>query len=81
MVVGVSEYGFGMIGFSAEPRAIVQPDTVAGGPPVPLQRTAVDLRPREATTTIRRNITVLATVDSTKEKSGHLDDFRIEKIL
>ena len=74
----VREYGgFGLLG---QTRAIVQPNMLDSTSPVPLEKT-FDWKPREITRTIRRSVTVLATLDSEKEKMDNLDDFRIEKIL
>lgn len=77
----VSEYRLGILGFSGQTRAIVQPDTLDSSSPVPLQRAGLDLSPRDITKTIKRDVTVLATLDAEKEKMGILDDFRIEKIV
>jgi hypothetical protein len=49
--------------------------------PVPLDKTIDWKPPQEITTTIRRSVTVFATLDAEKEKKGILDDFRIEKII
>ena len=74
----VREYGgFGLLG---QTRAIVQPNMLDSTSPVPLEKTFY-WKPREITRTIRRSVTVLATLDSEKEKMDNLDDFRIEKIL
>jgi len=79
----VSEYGLGLntFGLSGQTRAIVQPDMLDSSSPVPLERAGLDLRPREITKTIKRDVTVLATLDAEKEKMGILDDFRIEKTV
>lgn len=80
--VVVREHGFdygALCAASAETRAVVQPDALDGKSPVPLKTTA-ELMARQATRTIRRNVTVLATLDAEKEKAGVLDGFRIEGI-
>lgn len=75
----VSEYGFGL-GLLGQTRAIVQPDMIDSTSPVTLEKT-FDWKPREITQTIRRSLTVFATLDAEKEKEDVLDDFRIEKIV
>lgn len=79
MNIVVSEYGFGL-GVFGRTRAIVQPDMVDIRSPVPLEKT-FDWNPREITKTIRRSVTVYATLDAEKEKADVLEDFRIERIL
>ena len=77
IVVSEYERGFGLFG---QTRAIVQPDMVDNSSPVILEKT-INLKPREITKTIRRSLTVLATLDAEKEKRGILEDFRIEKVI
>jgi len=77
--VVVSEYGMGL-GVFGKTRAIVQPDALDSNSPVPLERVGFDWKGKESTRTIRRDLTVLATLDAEKEKNGLLDDFRIERI-
>jgi hypothetical protein len=77
--VVVSEYGMGL-GVFGQTRAVVQPDMLDQKSPVVLERT-FDLKPREFSRTIKRKLSILATLDAEKEKSGILDGFRIEKIL
>lgn len=60
-------------------RAIVQPDTVDSTTPVELK--PIDWKSREFSKTIKRNLTVIASLDAVKEKDGILEDFRIEKII
>jgi hypothetical protein len=76
----VSEHGLGFA-LLGQTRAIIQPDMVHDNSPVHLERKAIDWRPREITKTIRIRLTVLASLDAEKEKSGILGDFRIEKIV
>jgi hypothetical protein len=72
----VSEYGFG---FLSQTRAIVQPDMIDDSSPIKLDKT-FNWKPQEFTKTIKRSITVYATLDAEKEKNNIFDDFRIEKI-
>jgi hypothetical protein len=76
----VRDYGPGL-GLFGQTRAIVQPDMLDGSSPVALERAGSDWMPRETTKTIKRDLTVLATLDAEKEGKGILDDFRIEKIV
>ena len=78
--VVVNEYGLGL-GVFGKTRAVVQPDTLDSSSPVPLERTGFDWKSKESTRTIRRDLTVLATLDEEKEKKGILDDFKIERII
>ena len=75
--VVVRQYGFGHL---MQTRAVVQPDMIDGDSPVTLERTA-SVQPQENTKTIKRTITVYATLDSEKEKQKILDGFRIERIV
>ena len=75
----VSEYGFGL-GVFGQTRAILQPNMVDSTSPVTLEKT-FDWKPREINKTIKRSLTVFATLDAEKEKLDVLDDFRIEKIV
>ncbi|MFZ0931513.1 MAG: PIN domain-containing protein [Syntrophobacteraceae bacterium] len=75
----VREYGFGL-GVFGKTRAIVQPDTLDSSSPVSLEATCFDWKGRETTRTIKRNLTVLATLDAEKEKAGVLEDLRLEGI-
>jgi hypothetical protein len=74
------EYGFGL-GLFGKTRAIVQPDILDSSLPVSLETTDFDWKGRETTKTIRRNVTILATLDAEKEKRGILEDLRIERIV
>lgn len=76
--VVVRDYGFKFPGLS-RPRATVQPDTLDGSSPVPLETRPV-MPPRVYNTTIRRNVTLLASIDTEKKEEGQLDDFRIETL-
>lgn len=73
----VSQYGFE---FFVEPRAIVQPDMIDKNSPVTLEK-STNWHPLEITKTIKRSVTVHATLDAEKEKQNIFDDFRIEKII
>ena len=75
----VNEYDFGLGGFG-QARAILQPNLVDSTSPVTLDRTFA-WKPRETNKTIKRSLTVLATLDAEKEKDDVFDDFRIEKIV
>jgi len=77
--VVVSEYGMGL-GMFGQTRAVVQPDMLDQKSPVVMERT-FDWKPREFSRTIKRRLSILATLDAKKEKSGILEGFRIEKIL
>jgi len=72
----VSQYGFGLL---MQPRAVVQPDMIDKNSPVPLEK-GTKYEPQEFTKTIKRSITVHASLDAEKENQGILDDFKIEKI-
>jgi len=76
MDVVVSQSG---LGFLTQTRAIVQPDMIDRKSPVALERT-FNWNPHEVTMTIKRSVTVLATLDGEKVKSDIFDDFRIERI-
>jgi hypothetical protein len=76
----VREYGFGL-GVFGKTRALVVPDILDSASPVSLKTTAYDWKGRETTRTIKRNLTVLATLDAEKKKRGILEDFRIEGIV
>ncbi|MDO9350958.1 MAG: hypothetical protein Q7U55_06945, partial [Deltaproteobacteria bacterium] len=73
----VNQYGFG---FLVQPRAIVQPDMIDKNSPVTLEKSA-NWQPQEITNTIKRSVTVHATLDAEKEKQNIFDNFRIEKIV
>ena len=73
----VRQYGFGLL---IQPRAVVQPDMINKDSPVPLEK-GTKYEPQEITKTIKRSITVRATIDAEKEKQGVFEDFRIEKII
>jgi hypothetical protein len=75
----VSEYGFGL-GVFGQTRAIVQPNMLDITSPVALEKT-YDWKPRQVNRTIKRSLTVFATLDAKKEKQDALDDFRVEKIV
>jgi hypothetical protein len=77
--VVINEYDFGL-GLFGQTRAIVQPSMVDSTSPVILERT-LDWKPREINETIKRSLTVLATLDAEKKKLDILDDFRIEKVV
>jgi hypothetical protein len=78
--VVVAEYSFGL-GVLGQTRAIVQPELVDSTSPVTLEKKPYDWKPREITRTIRRTLTVFATLDALKEKADLFDDLRIEKIV
>jgi hypothetical protein len=73
----VNQYGFG---FLVQPRAIVQPDMIDKNSPLSLEE-STNWQPQEITKTIKRSVTVHATLDAEKEKQNIFDDFRIEKIV
>jgi len=72
----VSEYGFGHL---MQTRAVVQPEMVDKSSPVNLER-RTNLEAQEITKTIKRSITVHATLDAEKVQKDDFYDFRIEKI-
>ena len=72
----VRQYGFGLL---IQPRAVVQPDMINKDSPVPLEK-GTKYEPQEITKTIKRSITVHASIDAIKEKEGIFDDFKIEKL-
>ena len=75
----VSQYGFGF-DLWGQTRAIVQPDMLDRNAPVTLEK-SVNWKPQKITKTIKRSVTVLATLDAEKEKRDVFGDFRIEKII
>jgi hypothetical protein len=72
--LSVSQYNFAAL---MQTRAIVQPNLTDKNLPVTLEERA-SYPPQRITRTIRRSITVLATIDAEKAKQDVLDDFRIE---
>ncbi len=72
-----SQYGFESL---MQTRAVVQPEKVDISSPVNLER-FTNVQPKEITKTIKRSITVYATLDAEKEKKDVYADFRIEKIV
>jgi hypothetical protein len=77
MDVVISQYG---LGFLTQTRATVQPDMIDRNSPVALEST-INWKPQEVTKTIKRGVTVLATLDREKVESHIFDDFRIEKVI
>lgn len=75
----VSEYDSGL-GVFGQTRAIVQPNMLDNASPATLEKT-YNWIPRRINKTIKRRVTVLATLDAEKEKLGVLEDFKIEKIV
>ena len=57
----------------------VQPDIVNEKSPVIFEDT-VDYNPKEITKTIKRSVSVFATLDAEKEENNILDDLKIVKI-
>jgi len=78
IVVQEPSFGLGLIGSQA--RAVVQPDSL-GASPVTLEKRSYDWKSREVVKTIRRSLTVFATLDAQKEKGDVFDDLRIEKVF
>ena len=72
----VKQYGFGLY---SPKRATVQPDIVNEKSPVIFEDT-VDYNPKEITKTIKRSVSVFATLDAEKEENNILDDLKIVKI-
>ncbi|MFH0887761.1 MAG: PIN domain-containing protein [Planctomycetota bacterium] len=70
-----SEYLHNLI----KPKAIVQPNMIDKNSPVTLGST--NWQPREIINTIKRSVTVYATLDAMKEKQNIFNDFKIEKII
>lgn len=78
----VNEPGFGLLGLlGPQARAIVQPDMLDSTSPVTLEKKTYNWKPREIVKTIRRALTVFATLDAQKEKHAVFDDLRIEKVF
>ena len=71
----VKQYGFGLY---RQRRATVQPDIVNENSPVIFEDT-VDYKPKEITETIKRSVSVFATLDAEKEENNILDDLKIVK--
>jgi hypothetical protein len=76
----ICEYSLG-VGLLGQTRAIVQPDMVDTSSPVALEKKVYDWKPKETTKTIKRVLTVFATLDAQKEKDDVFDDLRLEKIV
>jgi hypothetical protein len=72
----VKQYGFGLYRFKA---ATVQPNNVTEKSPVFFEDKS-DYSPKLITKTIKRSVTVFATLDAEKEEKDILDDFKIIKI-
>ena len=81
IVVTEPGFGGGILGLGPQDRAIVQHDTLNSTSPVTLEKKIYDWKPREINKTIRRALTVFATLDAQKEKIDVLDDLRIEKVF
>jgi hypothetical protein len=77
IVVNEYDFAFGAFG---QARAVLQPNMVDSTSPVILEKT-FNWKPREINKTIKRSLTVFATLDAEKEKHDVFDDFRIEKIV
>ncbi|MBU3980957.1 MAG: hypothetical protein KJ550_13400 [Proteobacteria bacterium] len=79
----VTEPGFGLGLGLLEPqaRAIVQPDMLDSKSPVSLEKKTFNWKPQEIVKTIRRVLTVFATLDAQKKKDDVFDDLRIEKVF
>jgi hypothetical protein len=80
MEIAVQEPGFDLSLLGPQARAVVQPDAL-GASPVTLEKRSYDWRTREVVRTIRRSLTVFATLDAKKEKGDVFDDLRIEKVF
>lgn len=80
MEIVVQEPGFGLGLLGHQVKAVVQPNALDGTSPVSLEKRSYDWRTREVVKTIRRLLTVLATLDAQKEKDDVFDDLRIEKV-
>jgi len=79
----VRQYGFGLLGYLErlnQARAVVQPDMIDRDSPVTLEK-GTNYLPQEITKTIKRSITVRATIDAGQKKKDVFDDFRIENII
>lgn len=79
IIVTEPSFGGGLLGPQA--RAIVQPDKLNSASPVTLEKKVYDWNPREINKTIRRALTVFATLDAQKEKNDVFDDLRLEKVF
>ena len=77
----VTEPGFGGGLLRTQYKAIVQPDTLNSTSPVAMEKKGFDWSPREINKTIRRAITVFATLDAHKEGNDVFDDLRLEKVF
>jgi hypothetical protein len=77
----VTEPGFGLELLGPQARAIVQSDLLDSISPVTLKKKTYDWKPREIVKTVRRALTVIATLDAQKEKDAVFDDLRIEKVF
>lgn len=76
IILVVKQFGFGIYNLK---KATVQPDIVNEKSPVIFEDTT-DYTPKEVTLTIKRTVTVFATLNAEKEKNNILDDFQIMKI-
>lgn len=73
----VKEYGLGVL---MQTRAVVQPNMLDEDTPVTLEH-AGNYQPQSVVRTIKRSITVHATIDAEKEKQDVFDGFRIERLI
>ena len=79
MDVVVNEYTTGALQQMMQTRAVIQPDTLDSSTPVEL-RSTFDLGAREIVQSIKRTMTLYATIDKKQESEGTYDDFRIEEL-
>lgn len=75
----VSAFDLG-IGLLPKAKAVVQPDMLDNKSLVALEERDVEWKSQEKIKTIKRDFTVIATINAEKEKQGIYDDLRIEKI-
>lgn len=76
-VVSALDLGIGLL---PNAKAVVQPDMLDNKSLVTLEKRDFEWKPQEKIKTIRRDFTVIATINAEKEKQGIYEDLRIEKI-
>jgi len=81
IIVTESRFRGGLLGLEPQSRVVVQPDALSSSSPVAMEKKSFDWNPREINKTIRRAITVFATLDAHKAEKDVFDDLRLEKVF
>ena len=64
----------------SQTKAIIQPDSVNSVTPVELNNSFDFTAPREVIQSIKRTLTIYATIDAEKKSQDIYEDFRIEEL-